>query len=91
MGDFHYYIYICLLGLVINMVYLIIKRREQPTVVLINSLILIAISNLALWQKGIYIDEHNLSGNSFDFYVNLVNNIIFLISAITIGGPSKRR
>jgi len=78
--------YVCLGFLILNLLYLLLLKSKgkgtNSTIVLINSLFLVIISNLSIWQSGIYVDEYNLSGDSIAFYINLLNIIIFIIIAI---------
>lgn len=78
--------YVCLGFLIVNLLYLLLSKLKgkgtNSTIVLINSLFLVIISNLSIWQSGIYVDEYNLSGDSIAFYINLLNIIIFIIIAI---------
>lgn len=86
MDLFGIFSYVCLGFLIVNLLYLLLLRSKakdtNAIIVLINSLFLVIISNLSIWQSGIYVDEYNLSGNSIAFYINLVNIAIFIIIAV---------
>ncbi|WP_346961876.1 hypothetical protein [Clostridium sp.] len=77
--------YACLVFLIFNLLHVIlIKYRGESInsfIIIVNSLFLVFISNLSIWQNGIYVDEYILSGSSIDFYINLVNIAIFIIIA----------
>ena len=87
MNLFGIFSYICLGFLIVNLLYLLLLKSKgkctNSIIVLINSLFLVIISNLSIWQSGIYVDEYNLSGNSIAFYINLLNIIIFIIAVIS--------
>jgi len=86
MDLFGIFSYVCLGFLIVNLLYLLLLKSKakdiNAIIVLINSLFLVIISNLSIWQSGIYVDEYNLSGNSIAFYINLVNIAIFIIIAV---------
>lgn len=60
------YIYLSLIAIVINLVALnYCQLQKTRFAILLNSLFFAAISNITLWNIGIYIDEHNLNGSHF--------------------------
>lgn len=42
----------------------------------------IIISNLSVWNYGIIIDEFNLNGQGYDFYINIVNILIVFMGIV---------
>lgn len=82
MDNFSIYVYVCIIGLSINLLYVLFKLRKtrgKPFPVLFNSVILTLISNYSIFQNGIYADENNLKGDSIAFTVNIVGIILLLL------------
>ncbi len=77
--------YACLAFLIFDLLHVILMKYRGKAInsftIIVNSLFLVLISTLSIWQNGIYVDEYNLSGSSVDFYINLVNIAIFIIIA----------
>ncbi|GAA0774808.1 hypothetical protein GCM10008908_25290 [Clostridium subterminale] len=77
--------YACLAFLIFNLLHVILMKYRGKAInsftIIVNSLFLVLISTLSIWQNGIYVDEYSLSGSSVDFYINLVNIAIFIIIA----------
>lgn len=80
--NFSIYVYACVIGLSINLLYVLFKLRKtrgKPFPVLFNSVILTLISNYSIFQNGIYADENNLEGDSIAFIANIVGIILLLL------------
>lgn len=67
-----------------NLLYLaiLIKKIRPETYVLVNSLFVLAISSLLLFQSAIITDELSLSGDSVYFYVSVAIFAIIVLSLI---------
>lgn len=48
----------------------------------LNCMFSIIISNLSVWNYGIIIDEFNLNGQGYDFYINIVNILIVFMGIV---------
>ncbi|MEW8994324.1 hypothetical protein [Clostridium sp.] len=95
MDLFGVFSYVCLAFLIFNLLHVIlIKYRGKAinsSIIIVNSLFLVLISNLSIWQGGIYVDEYNLSGSSINFFINLVNLEIFIIIAVITSSNKNGR
>lgn len=83
--DFETYVYICSLILVLNLSYTIkfkLKKKLPSFMISLNSLFIVLISNMSIFNDGIYIDELNLTSSGLSFGLNILNNIACLIIII---------
>lgn len=80
--------YICLVISMGNFIAIgfALKKKKQifKTLHLMNNLGIVVISNLNLWIEGWYVDEHNLSGNTMSFFINLCNIALFILNNLMI-------
>jgi hypothetical protein len=93
MDFFGVFSYVSLVCLALNLIYLIIKTNNKNSsafIVLANSFFLLVISNISIYQGGIFADEFNRSGNSRAFLANLASIIIFIIMICLVGVRNKR-
>lgn len=94
--NFDTYVYICSLILALNLVYTIKFKLNKtiPSFMLsLNSLFLAIISNMSIFNDGIYIDEFNLSSSGFSFLLNILNNIFcitIILCYLSLKVPDKK-
>lgn len=94
--DFDTYVYICSIILVLNLLYTIkfkLTKKVPSFMISLNSLFLVLISNMSIFNDGIYIDELNLSSSGFSFLLNILNNIsclIIILIFISLKFPDKK-
>lgn len=58
------------------------KRQIFKIMYFINILGIVITSNLIIWLEGWYVDEHNLSGSTVSFFLNVCNTILFIVNSI---------
>ena len=75
------YIYICLVYIILNVI-LLILNKTNINIYNLNCMFSIIISNLSVWNYGIIIDEFNLNGQGYDFYINIVNILIVFMGIV---------
>ena len=75
------YIYICLVYIILNVI-LLILNKININIYNLNCMFSIIISNLSVWNYGIIIDEFNLNGQGYDFYINIVNILIVFMGIV---------
>ena len=75
------YIYICLVYIILNVI-LLILNKININIYNLNCIFSIIISNLSIWNYGIIIDEFNLNGQGYDFYINIVNILIVFMGIV---------
>ena len=75
------YVYICLVYIILNVI-LLILNKTNINIYNLNCMFSIIISNLSVWNYGIIIDEFNLNGQGYDFYINIVNILIVFIGIV---------
>ena len=75
------YIYICLVYIMLNVI-LLILNKININIYNLNCIFSIIISNLSIWNYGIIIDEFNLNGQGYDFYINIVNILIVFMGIV---------
>ena len=70
-------VYICLAISICNFIAIgFALKKKRPIfkiMYFVNSLGVVAISNLIVWIEGWYVDEDNLSGNTITFGLNICN------------------
>lgn len=79
-GQF-YNVYICLVYIILNVI-LLILNKTNINIYNLNCMFSIIISNLSVWNYGIIIDEFNLNGQGYDFYINIVNILIVFMGIV---------
>lgn len=80
--DFDTYVYICSFILLLNLLYTIkfkLAKKIPSFMISLNSLFLVVISNMSIFNDGIYIDELNLSSSGLSFFLNILSNIFCII------------
>lgn len=87
-GDFTYLrpvFYLLFIVALSNLLYLsiLIKKIRTETYVVINSLFILVISSLLLFQSGVITDELSLSGDHLYFFASAAIFVIFVLSLIT--------
>ena len=75
------YVYICLVYIILNVI-LLILNKININIYNLNCMFSIIISNLSVWNYGIIIDEFNLNGQGYDFYINIVNILIVFMGIV---------
>ena len=75
------YVYICLVYIILNVI-LLILNKTNINIYNLNCMFSIIISNLSVWNYGIIIDEFNLNGQGYDFYINIVNILIVFMGIV---------
>ena len=75
------YVYICLVYIMLNVI-LLILNKININIYNLNCMFSIIISNLSIWNYGIIIDEFNLNGQGYDFYINIVNILIVFMGIV---------
>lgn len=75
------YVYICLVYIMLNVI-LLILNKININIYNLNCIFSIIISNLSIWNYGIIIDEFNLNGQGYDFYINIVNILIVFMGIV---------
>lgn len=75
------YVYICLVYIMLNVI-LLILNKININIYNLNCIFSIIISNLSVWNYGIIIDEFNLNGQGYDFYINIVNILIVFMGIV---------
>ena len=75
------YVYICLVYIMLNVI-LLILNKININIYNLNCMFSIIISNLSVWNYGIIIDEFNLNGQGYDFYINIVNILIVFMGIV---------
>ena len=79
-GQF-YNVYIWLVYIILNVI-LLILNKTNINIYNLNCMFSIIISNLSVWNYGIIIDEFNLNGQGYDFYINIVNILIVFMGIV---------
>ena len=75
------YVHICLVYIILNVI-LLILNKININIYNLNCMFSIIISNLSVWNYGIIIDEFNLNGQGYDFYINIVNILIVFMGIV---------
>ena len=79
-------VYICLVISICNFIAIgVALKKKRPIfkiMYFINSLGVVAISNLLVWMEGVYVDQNNLSGSTITFALNICNIIFFIVNMI---------
>lgn len=75
------YVYICLVYIMLNVI-LLVLNKININIYNLNCIFSIIISNLSVWNYGIIIDEFNLNGQGYDFYINIVNILIVFMGIV---------
>lgn len=75
------YVYICLVYIMLNVI-LLILNKININIYNLNCMFSIIISNLSVWNYSIIIDEFNLNGQGYDFYINIVNILIVFMGIV---------
>ena len=77
-------VYICLVISICNFIAIgVALKKKRPIfkiMYFINSLGVVAISNLLVWMEGVYVDQNNLSGSTITFALNICNIIFFIVN-----------
>ena len=77
---------ICLAISVCNLIAVSFAMKKQKPInkimYFVNSLGVVAISNLIVWIEGWYVDEDNLSGNTITFGLNICNILFFIAKSL---------
>lgn len=80
--------YICLAISICNFIAIgFALKKKRPIfkiMYFINSLGVVAISNLIVWMEGVYVDQNNLSGSAITFVLNICNIIFFIASSMMV-------
>lgn len=81
-------VYICLAISICNFIAIgFALKKKRPIfkiMYFVNSLGVVAISNLIVWIEGWYVDEDNLSGNTITFGLNICNNLFFIAGSMML-------
>ena len=75
-------VYICLVISICN--FIAIGVALKKIMYFINSLGVVAISNLLVWMEGVYVDQNNLSGSTITFALNICNIIFFIVNSMMV-------
>ena len=79
---------ICLEISVCNLIAVSFAMKKQKPInkimYFVNSLGVVAISNLIVWIEGWYVDEDNLSGNTITFGLNICNILFFIAGSMML-------
>ena len=79
---------ICLAISVCNLIAVSFAMKKQKSInkimYFVNSLGVVAISNLIVWIEGWYVDEDNLSGNTITFGLNICNILFFIAGSMML-------
>lgn len=81
MGFYRVIIILTALVLAVDLLYALLqtgKRAAISTLLLLNAAVFTFFSNASLWYSGVYVDEHNLSGEPLLFLLNVVNILLFI-------------
>ncbi len=80
--------YICLAISICNFIAIgFTLKKKRPIfkiMYFINSLGVVAISNLIVWIEGVYVDQNNLNGSIITFVLNFCNIIFFVASNMMV-------
>ena len=81
-------VYICLAISICNFIAIgFALKKKRPIfkiMYFVNSLGVVAISNLIVWIEGWYVDEDNLSGNTITFGLNICNILFFIAGSMML-------
>ena len=81
-------VYICLVISICNFIAIgVALKKKRPIfkiMYFINSLGVVAISNLLVWMEGVYVDQNNLSGSTITFALNICNIIFFIVNSMMV-------
>lgn len=85
--------YLIVIFLIFNFLYLtfLTKKINANLYVLLNSIFLLIIALVLLFQEGILIDEFNKSGNYINLILTIIAGITIFLSVFKVNNAKKQK